>query len=105
MSHLDPCTRQCELEVQRIVHLQGLANQLPDVFTNIKKVTKSHMSVVNAPAHIVVPEGQLKNVIEVNLRHVWSLIDLLAQRIQFLEKEKEKLMKSLVLLKTQLDKL
>ena len=63
MSRLDPCTRQCELEVQRIVHLQGLANQLPDAFTNIKKVTKSHMSVVNTPTHIDVLEVQLENVI------------------------------------------
>ena len=63
LSHLDPCTRQCELEVQRIVHLQGLANQLPDVFTDIKKVTKSHVPVVNASTRIDVPEGQLENVI------------------------------------------
>ena len=63
MSHLDPCTRQCELQVQRIVHLQGLANQLPNVFTNIKKVTKSHMSTMNVPTHIDVLEEQLENVI------------------------------------------
>ena len=63
MSHLDPCTRQCELEVERIVHLQGLANQLPYAFINIKKVTKSHVPVVNVPAHIDVPEGQLENAI------------------------------------------
>ena len=63
MSHLDPCTRQCELEIQRIVHLQGLANQLSDVFTDIKKVTKSHVPTMNAPAHIDVPKGQLENVI------------------------------------------
>ena len=63
MSHLDPYTRQCELEVQRIVHLQGLTNQLPDAFTDIKKVTKSHVPTVNVPAHIDVPEGQLENAI------------------------------------------
>ena len=55
--------QDCELEVQRIVHLQGLENQLLDVFTNIKKVTKSYAPVVNAPTHIDVPEGQLENVI------------------------------------------
>ena len=43
--------------------MQGLANQLPDAFTDIKKVTKSHMPVVNAPTHIHVPEWQLENVI------------------------------------------
>ena len=63
MSHLDSCTRQCELEVQRIVHFQGLANQLLDAFTYIKKVTKSHVPVVNTPTHIDVLEGQLENAI------------------------------------------
>ena len=28
MTHLDPRTNQCELEVQMIIHLQNLANQL-----------------------------------------------------------------------------
>ena len=28
LTHLDPHTNQCELEVQRITHLQNLANQL-----------------------------------------------------------------------------
>ncbi|RVW60155.1 hypothetical protein CK203_092317 [Vitis vinifera] len=56
--YLEPVT-----EVQRIVHLQGLANQLPDAFTDIKKVTKSHVLAVNAPARIDVPKGQLENVI------------------------------------------
>ncbi|KAL6327585.1 hypothetical protein AAG906_021876 [Vitis piasezkii] len=51
-------------EVQRIVHLQGLANQLPDAFTDIKKVTKSHVLVVNASTHIDVPEGKLENAME-----------------------------------------
>ena len=63
MSYLDPCTRQCELEIQTIIHLQGLANQLSDVFTDIKKVTKSHVPAVNAPTHIDVSEGQLENAI------------------------------------------
>jgi len=27
LSHLDPRTKQCELEVQKIIHLQSLANQ------------------------------------------------------------------------------
>ena len=43
--------------------MQGLANQLLDVFIDIKKVTKSHVSVVNALTHINVPEWQLENVI------------------------------------------
>ena len=40
LSHFDPRTNQCELEVQRIIHLQNLANQLPDTFVDAKKVTK-----------------------------------------------------------------
>ena len=45
MTHLDPRTSQCELEVQRIIHLKNLANQLPNAFIDIKKVTKSHILV------------------------------------------------------------
>ena len=36
LSHLDPRTKQCELEVQRIIHLQSLANQLPNEFTDLR---------------------------------------------------------------------
>ncbi|KAJ9548209.1 hypothetical protein OSB04_020752 [Centaurea solstitialis] len=58
LSHLDPRTKECELEVQKIIHLQGLANQLPDIFTDPKRVTKSHVPAANAPIKIDVPEGQ-----------------------------------------------
>ncbi|KAJ9551943.1 hypothetical protein OSB04_015988 [Centaurea solstitialis] len=58
LSHLDPRAKECELEVQRIIHLQGLANQLPDTFTDPKRVTKSHVPAANAPIKIDVPEGQ-----------------------------------------------
>ena len=34
---------QCELKVQRIIHLQNLANQFPDASIDTKKVT-SHIS-------------------------------------------------------------
>ena len=43
LSHFDHRTNQCELEVQRIIHLQNLANQLLDAFVDAKKVTKSHI--------------------------------------------------------------
>jgi len=43
LSHLDPRTKECELEVQQIIYLQNLANQLPDDFTNTKRATKSHI--------------------------------------------------------------
>ena len=50
MTHLDLCTNQCELEVQRIIHLKNLANQLPDVFIDIKKMTKLYIPTANSLA-------------------------------------------------------
>ena len=67
-SHFDPCTNQCELEVQRIIHLQTLANQLPDAFVDAKKVTKSHIPDVTAPGRIEVPEGQKANESKTRLK-------------------------------------
>ena len=58
LSHLDQRTNQCELEVQMIIYLQNLANQLPDVFVDTKKVTKSHISAANVPARVDITEGQ-----------------------------------------------
>ncbi|BBN67488.1 transposable element gene [Prunus dulcis] len=49
LSHLDPHTAQCENEVRRIVHLQSIANQMPDAFNDAAKVTKSHIPAANAP--------------------------------------------------------
>ena len=43
----DPRTKHCDLEVQRIVHLQQIANQLPDAFNDSSRVTKSHIPVEN----------------------------------------------------------
>ena len=62
LSHLDPRTNQCELEVQKIIHLQGIANQLPDVFTDNKKIVKSHIPATNTPARIEVPVEQSVNI-------------------------------------------
>ena len=42
MSHFDPRTNQCEPKIRRIIHLQNLANQLPNAFIDTKKVTKSY---------------------------------------------------------------
>ena len=56
LSTLDPRSSQCELEVQKIIHLQNIANQLPDAFTDPKRVTKSHIPAVNAPVKIDIPE-------------------------------------------------
>nr|CAN61800.1 hypothetical protein VITISV_044293 [Vitis vinifera] len=68
MTYLDHCTNQCELEVQRIIHLQNLANQLLDAFIDTKKVTKSHIRVANTPARIDVPVGQLTNESKIRLK-------------------------------------
>ena len=46
---------ESELEVQRIIHLQNLANELPDAFTDHKRVTRSHIPAVNAPERVQVP--------------------------------------------------
>ena len=44
------------------MHLQAIANQLPDAFTDTKRVTKSYIPVANAPARIEIaeikPEGK-----------------------------------------------
>nr|XP_011465717.1 PREDICTED: uncharacterized protein LOC101293208 [Fragaria vesca subsp. vesca] len=58
MSHLDPRTAQSENEVRRILHLQDVANRMPDAFTDIAKVTRSYIPAANAPAEIDVPTGQ-----------------------------------------------
>ena len=55
MSHLDPRTAQSELEVRRIIELQNVADTLPDAFSDIAKVTRSHIPAANVPARIDVP--------------------------------------------------
>ncbi|KAK4406308.1 Retrovirus-related Pol polyprotein from transposon TNT 1-94 [Sesamum angolense] len=59
MSFLDPRTNDSELEVQRIIHLQSVANRLPDAFIDTKKVTKSHIPAENVQARLEVPEATL----------------------------------------------
>ena len=61
LTHLDPHTNQCELEVQRIIHLKNLANQLQDAFIDTKKVTKSYIPTANTLAQIDVLVRQLAN--------------------------------------------
>ncbi|GKA12979.1 retrovirus-related pol polyprotein from transposon TNT 1-94 [Tanacetum coccineum] len=56
ISFLDPRSGQCELEVQKIIHLQRIANELPDAFTDAKRVTKSYIPALNAPSRIDIPE-------------------------------------------------
>jgi hypothetical protein len=49
---LDPRTRETELEVQQIIHLQNLANNLRDAFTNLRGVSKSHIPTTNASERV-----------------------------------------------------
>ncbi|KZV21423.1 serine/threonine-protein kinase fray2 [Dorcoceras hygrometricum] len=59
--YLDPRNKQCDEEVQQIVHLQRIANQMPDAFVDTKGVTKSHIHAINAPARIEIPKKQIEN--------------------------------------------
>ena len=70
MTHLNSHTNQCELKVQRIIHLQNLTNQLPDAFIDTKKVTKSHIPAANTLARIDVHVGQLTNKFKIRLKRV-----------------------------------
>ncbi|KAK4397363.1 Secreted RxLR effector protein [Sesamum angolense] len=59
MSFLDSRTNDSELEVQRIIHLQNIANRLPDAFIDTKKVTKSHIPAENVTARLEASEATL----------------------------------------------
>ena len=52
---IDPRTKEAELEVQRIINLQQLANNLPYAFTDIRGVSKSHIPAANAPERVEIP--------------------------------------------------
>ena len=73
ITHFDPCINQCELEVQGIIHLQNIANQLPDAFIDIKKVTKSHILIANALIRIDVPKGKLANESKIHMKRGRSI--------------------------------
>ena len=67
LTHLDPHTPKCEKEVQRIIHLQEIANRLPDAFNDAAKVTKSHIPAVNISTRIYVPKEHKK--MDANVPH------------------------------------
>ena len=71
MDYLDPRTKECELEIQRIVHLQNIANHLPDALCDSKRVTKSHIPAENVLVKIDVPQRQItsaKNDSDIRLK-------------------------------------
>jgi hypothetical protein len=45
----DPRTKKTKLQVQKILKLQQIASNLPDVFTDYKSVTKSLNPAINVP--------------------------------------------------------
>jgi hypothetical protein len=51
----NPHTRESELQVQKILELQQIANNLPEAFTDYKGVTMSLNPTVNAPCRVEVP--------------------------------------------------
>ena len=53
--YTDPRTTETELQVQRIIDLQNIANNLPDAFSNYKGVTKSLHPARNVPERVEVP--------------------------------------------------
>jgi hypothetical protein len=46
---------ETKLQVQRLIDLQNIANNLPDVFTNYKDVVKSFYPASNVPERVEVP--------------------------------------------------
>ena len=55
ISSSDPRTKENELQVQKIIGLQNIANNLPDAFTNYKGVIKSFIPARNEPERVEVP--------------------------------------------------
>ena len=62
MSHLDPRTNQCELKVQKIIHLQNLANQLLDTF--IDYCMSVGINIEHHVAHTHTQNGSAKSFIK-----------------------------------------
>ena len=63
LSYLDPHASICEQEVQKIIHLQKITNQMSDAFTDLKRITKSHILAENVSIQIDVSKGPSTSVI------------------------------------------
>ena len=57
LSHLDPRSALADSEVQRIIELENVADSMPDAFTDLAKMTRSHIPAANVPARIDIPQG------------------------------------------------
>ena len=56
----DPRSNECELEVQKIIKLQNIVNEIPDAFTDTKRVTKLYIPAANALVRIKIYKTPLK---------------------------------------------
>ena len=64
LSHLDPCTAQSGIEVQRILDLQSITQGMPDAFTDLAHITRSHIPAANKPAKMDVPNVRQTALLE-----------------------------------------
>ncbi|XP_074337293.1 uncharacterized protein LOC141674488 [Apium graveolens] len=55
LNSIDSRTNQCESEVQRIIHMQNIANQMSDAFSDSRHIIRSHIHAVNAPIRVEIP--------------------------------------------------
>ena len=81
----------CEQEVQKIIHLQNIANQMPDAFTDSKRIINSHILAINLHIRIDVPKGPSISVIafesQIRLKRGRPWV----QKIRILEKKVQKM--------------
>jgi hypothetical protein len=56
ISNSDPRTSENELQVQKIINLQHIANNMAGAFTDYKGVTKSYNPARNVPERVEVPK-------------------------------------------------
>jgi hypothetical protein len=68
MRSSDPHPSESEPGVRRIIHLQSLANELLDAFTDHKIVTRSHIPAVNASERVHVPKKVTNSIVSPNPR-------------------------------------
>jgi len=79
LSHLDPRTNQCELEVQKIIHLQNITNQLPFAFIDANKVLYHIYSLQMFRRKLISQHNKLSPM---SLEHTRSLVDQWVPKIK-----------------------
>ncbi|KAM1489087.1 hypothetical protein ACFXTO_032382 [Malus domestica] len=63
LSHLDPSTAQSETKVQRILDFQSM----PNAFTDLARVTRSHILAANVPTKMDVPNVRRTSLFEARM--------------------------------------